>query len=387
MKRYFCLLIGLVFVMMVNAITEQEAKQIVIKYYQLLTTVSKTSDTNVGGRKNIGDMFIHEEGWIFNDIEYKINKLSQERDRDRIDTYIISMGGNDLFGAEFTPSNITPTRDGNEWIVKYDMRVYKQNKTIYTIPLSMQIDPTGKIRYIEKFKKGEPISPKIFKEKQNPYECPLWVSDTIIEADWNYHVFEIVVKSDLEWDVVLYKRSSWRKDDRSYSHKCTSWSAVPRWFTSWEMGKCTYNDSILSVYMDLNLRTSKYSDSVIIKSGEYQKKIKITQYGYNLHKATINHYYIENKGGYLIAHVDFDAYNNSTKGDTKFYLKVGVGDGSDSNIFSWENKVEYRMASGKHLHKKDVKMKIPSYYRGEDLVIIIGDSYGNVLAKKVISIK
>lgn len=135
--------------------------------------------------------------------------------------------------------------------------------------------------------------------------------------------------------------------------------------------------------MNKNLRTSTCSDSLIIKSGECKKIIKITQYGYNLHKATINHYYIENKGGYLIAHVDFDAYNNSTKDNTNFYIKVGVGDGSEYNIF-WENK--YRMVSGKHLHKKDVTIKIPSYYRGEDLVIIIRDTY-NLLAKKVISIK
>ena len=160
-----------------NAITEQEAKQIVVRYYNLLTEVSKTFDTKYGARDEIGGMFIHKDGWIFNDIEYVINKRPQEKG-DPIDTYIISMYGNNLFGAQFSPTIITAIRKDNDWQINYNMHVYKQNVANYNISLLMYLDSAGKIRYIEKFNKPEE------KFKKESLDFPYIVTD--VELKFKY---------------------------------------------------------------------------------------------------------------------------------------------------------------------------------------------------------
>ncbi len=502
MKRISYILFFCFFTITANAINEVEAKKVVINYYNLLTEVSQSSDKNRGARDKFGSMFIHAEGWIFNDIEYKIN--GRKKEDDRIDTYIMSMAGNGLFNAKFTPSNIITTRKGNEWQISYDIDVYKQNRTIYTIPLLMHLNSAGKIRYIGKYKKVE-LTPSKFPEKcqnikieypilfyskqgvdgstskmyqnyafiakagevanvhlvayleadknygnvkfyetiekpdgtmidlcphcvndkegrytsapiweinegstlisgfrlGNPQDftmegvyiyqfwsadkqllfstsflvsnvCPLELSDSIIEVDCEYHDINIVVKSESEWDVKLNK--NWNKDGERLNNGWCDWRVLK------------LNDSILSIRMTHNLRTSAYSDYVTIKSGECEREIKLTQSGYKLHKATINDCYIEkNKKGQYIVHVDFDAYNNEIKGDTHFYVVVCIL--NDSQII-WKNQTDYSIPSRKHLHQ-NLKVEIPYYYndyKKTSVEIGIWDSYGNELEKKTITI-
>ena len=206
--------------------------------------------------------------------------------------------------------------------------------------------------------------------------CPIWLSDSVIEVDCEYHDINIVVKSESEWNVELNK--NWNKDGERLNN----------WWCDWRVSK--RNDSTLHIFMTHNLRTSTYSDSIILKTGECKKTIKITQYGYNLHKATINDCFLEkNKKGQYIIHVDFDAYNYEIKGDTKFFVSVYM-----HNYYKilWEKQTEYRMPSGKHVHK-NLRVTIPAffsnhldYFKIESVEIGILDAYGNELEKKTINI-
>ena len=207
MKRISYILFFCFFTITANAINEVEAKKVVINYYNLLTEVSQSSDKNRGARDKFGSMFIHAEGWIFNDIEYKIN--GRKKEDDRIDTYIMSMAGNGLFNAKFTPSNIITTRKGNEWQISYDIDVYKQNRTIYTIPLLMHLNSAGKIRYIGKYEKiVEKIELKSFNfsvEDKQGLVSNLGLSSAHQNAI-TYLNCNLILKSNIEKDIkILHK--------------------------------------------------------------------------------------------------------------------------------------------------------------------------------------
>lgn len=231
----------------------------------------------------------------------------------------------------------------------------------------------NKICFIGDYAKETAQNERIEISKLN---CPIWLSDSIIEADWDDHSLDIKIKSDSEWNVELNK--NWNKDGERLNN----------WWCDWRVSK--RNDSTLHIFMTHNLRTSTYSDSIILKTSESQKTIRIIQHGYNLHKATINNCSIEQKTDYYgILHIDFDAYNLATKGDTQFFVVVGIPNHNKEYAYYWQDKVEYQMKSGKHLHKKDFRMKIPYYnvpLGRQNVEIFIMDSYGNTLEKKIISI-
>lgn len=334
MKKLIICIVFLYISLLALALSEKEGIKFVRDYYQLINEYTVAENVKLADR--IASMHIGK-GYVYPDVEINLGKLTETKGVPIKSVYLVSITSRQNLLLKFIPQDICLESNNNGiLIMSYILYVYSGNEQVgkdilkYSVPLKMEIQN----KKIKSILKGTRTTPK----------NNLTVSSDLLSFDADGGSQIISVTSITDWQISVQPASwghytkngntlTYRVDPNSSSSKRTDWFEIKSgnitkrinitqkagsitlslssyelnfeasggtktitittngtWYISTDMlswGHLTKDGNNLKIKLDPNTNSSSRTDYFIIKAGNLERRVNVTQKGDNKPSASI----------------------------------------------------------------------------------------------------